>query len=571
MASEWYDDVRRFTERLVRVNSVSPGAGEIACAQEILALLTEDVYADAYTASGLDPVEGDHYQRMNAYAFIKGASARTIVLLGHFDTVGTGDYGPLEQWARDPDELWARRDELAAFTPGLAEDLAAYPDDWMLGRGTIDMKAGVAANIAIMRHLAAHNRQHPLPLSVVFLATPDEENESGGVLQAVRFLLRLREEYGLDYLGALNTDYTAARYKGDTHRYIYMGTVGKLLPSFLIVGRESHVGEPFSGVDANLLAAELIGELSMNPALCDHVRGQSTPPPVTLHSADLKAHYDVQLPFAAYFYLNVLTFSTTPAQLIEILRQRATAALNRTLAGIDTSERAWIAAQDDTNWQPRATPRSGDVLTWQELRAKCVARLGEDAVAAALDNVWTRLPEGIDSRERSMRLTHTLWTLSEREGPAVVLYYSPPYYPHIAAAPCELHTAVAQVASSHPDLQLSIEEFYPFISDMSYLLLDTTADLAALTDNMPVWRVDGTPSRDGDYTLPLAEIAALGLPVVNFGPYGAGAHQRGERLLMSYSFETLPRLLLETIQRLGGNNQKSYMLRFVAFSARLAP
>ncbi len=58
-------------------------------------------------------------------------------------------------------------------------------------------------------------------------------------------------------------------------------------------------------------------------------------------------------------------------------------------------------------------------------------------------------------------------------------------------------------------------------------------------------------ARDGDYTLPLAEIAALGLPVVNFGPYGAGAHQHGERLLMSYSFETLPRLLLETIERLG--------------------
>jgi arginine utilization protein RocB len=550
MASEWYDDVRRFTERLVRVNSVSPGAGEIACAQEILTLLTEDGYADAYTASGLDPVEGDHFQRVNAYAFIKGASERTIVLLGHFDTVETGDYGPLEPWARDPNELWARHEELAAFTPGLADDLAAHPDDWMLGRGTIDMKSGVAANIAIIRRLAARNRQQSLPLSVVFLATPDEENESAGVLQAVRFLLRLREEHGLDYLGAINTDYTAARYKGDTHRYIYTGTVGKLLPSFLVVGRESHVGEPFSGVDANLLAAELIGDLSMNPDLCDHVRGQSTPPPVTLHAADLKAHYDVQLPFAAHFYLNVLTFSTTPDQLIETLRQRATAALTRTLARIDAAERAWVAAQDDTNWQPRAAPRTGDVLTWQELQAGCVARLGEDAVAAALDDAWTRLPEGIDSRERSMRLAHALWTLSGREGPAIVLYYSPPYYPHIAAAPCELHTAVAQIASSHPDLQLSVEEFYPFISDMSYLQLDTAADLSALTANMPTWRANDASPRDSDYSLPLAEIAALGLPVVNFGPYGAGAHQRGERLLMSYSFETLPQLLVETVERL---------------------
>ena len=552
MASEWYDDVRRFTERLVAVNSVSPGAGEIACAQEILALLTEGGYGDAYTTSGLDPVEGDPHQRVNAYAFIQGASPRTVVLLGHFDTVETGDYGPLEAWARQPDELWTRRDDLAAFTPGLADDLAAYPDDVMLGRGTIDMKSGVAANIAIIRHLAARNREQPLPLSVIFLATPDEENESAGVLQAVRFLLRLREERALAYLGAINTDYTTARYVGDTHRYIYTGTIGKLLPSFLIVGRESHVGEPFNGVDANLLAAELIGDLSMNPSLCDHVRGQSAPPPVTLHAADLKAHYDVQLPFAAYFYLNVLTLDVTPDRLLETLRERANTALTRTLARIDTAEREWIAAQANNNWQPRATPRSGPVLTWQELHAGCVAKLGEDAVATALDDAWRRLPDGIDGRERSMRLSHALWTLSGREGPAVVLYYSPPYYPHIAATPCPLHEAVAQVASDHPDLNLSVEEFYPFISDMSYLRLDANDDLTALTANMPVWRAEGAVARAGDYTLPLAEIAALDLPVVNFGPYGAGAHQRGERLVMSYSFETLPRLLLETIERLGG-------------------
>ena len=551
MASEWYDDVRRFTERLVAVNSVSPGAGEIACAEEILALLTGDGYGDAYTMSGLDKVEGDIHERINTYAFIQGASPRTVVLLGHFDTVETGDYGPLEAWARQPDELWARRDDLAAFTPGLAEDLAAYPDDVMMGRGTIDMKSGVAANIAIIRHLAARNREHPLPLSVVFLATPDEENESVGVLQAVRFLLRLREERGLEYLGAINTDYTTARYTGDDHRYIYTGTVGKLLPSFLVVGRESHVGEPFSGVDANLLAAELIGDLSMNPSLCDHVRGQSTPPPVTLHAADLKTHYDVQLPFAAYFYLNVLTFDTTPERLLDLMRQRAKAALSRTLIRIDTAEREWIVTQANNNWQPRATPRSGAVLTWRELRAGCVEKLGEDAVAAALDGAWRQLPTDVDSRERSMRLTHALWTLSGREGPAVVLYYSPPYYPHIAATPCPLHEAVAQVAAAHLDLNLRVEEFYPFISDMSYLRLDATDDLSALTANMPVWRPEGASARAGDYALPLAQVSALDMPIVNFGPYGAGAHQRGERLVMSYSFETLPRLLLETIERLG--------------------
>ena len=46
------------------------------------------------------------------------------------------------------------------------------------------------------------------------------------------------------------------------------------------------------------------------------------------------------------------------------------------------------------------------------------------------------------------------------------------------------------------------------------------------------------------------DIRALDLPVVNLGVYGKGAHQRGERVLMSYSFGTLPRLIVETLERL---------------------
>jgi arginine utilization protein RocB len=69
--------------------------------------------------------------------------------------------------------------------------------------------------------------------------------------------------------------------------------------------------------------------------------------------------------------------------------------------------------------------------------------------------------------------------------------------------------------------------------------------------NMPVWRDPAAPARPGSYTLPLDAIRALDMPVVNLGPYGAGAHQASERTQMSYSFGTLPQLLLETIHRLG--------------------
>jgi arginine utilization protein RocB len=101
---------------------------------------------------------------------------------------------------------------------------------------------------------------------------------------------------------------------------------------------------------------------------------------------------------------------------------------------------------------------------------------------------------------------------------------------------------------------LLIREFYPYISDLSYLRLDPGMDLTALKANMPLWS-DDFPPASGGYSLPFEEIRRLGLPMINLGPYGWGAHQRGERLLQSYSFGVLPQLILEVIERLGGQEE----------------
>ena len=557
--NSWYDDVRDYTIRLVRIRSVSPGQGEIDVAREALRILGEGGLETAYTALGLDPITGDPHGRANAYAFLQGASRRTIVLLGHIDTVATEDYGTLEPYALDPAALATRLDALAAMTPGLQDDLAAHPGDWLFGRGVADMKSGVAINLALLRRFAALAREGKLPLSVVLLATPDEENESAGVLQGVRFLLRLREQHDLDYAGAINTDYVTALYPGDPHRYIYTGSIGKLLPSFLVAGKESHVGDPFDGLDANLISAELIRDLSMCDDLCDSVRGQVAAPPVTLHAADLKTQYDVQLPFMAHFYLNVLTLTSTPADVLARLRARAEAALARVLQRVDDAERRWIAAQGDAERASRLIPRSGAVLDYATLHSETAQRLGEPALTHALDAEWDACPPEADSRERCLRLVRRLWMLSGRQGPAVVLYFSPPYYPHVSAPPSPLHDAVSSVVAAHPDLHLAIGEFFPLLSDMSYLRLDPGVDTTALVANMPVWRESasntgaGTPARPGAYTLPFAAMSALDLPVVNLGIYGKGAHQRGERVLMSYSFGDVPQLIYETIMRLAGS------------------
>lgn len=549
-SAQWYDTVRATTSRLVRIGSVSPSPDEDNVTREVVDILGEDGLAPAYSEIGLDALAGDPYGRHNAYAFLPGATNRTIILLGHIDTVATADYGSMEPYALDTDALIARRVQLQDITPGLEAALGDQPEDWMFGRGTIDMKAGVAANIAVMRALAALPQERR-PLSAVLLATPDEENESAGVLQAVRFLTALRKRHGLDYVGVVNTDYTTARFVGDTRRYIYTGTIGKLLVTYFVVGREGHAGDPFQGLDVNALVAELIRDLSMNTDLCERVGDRSTPPPVTLHAADLKTHYDVQLPFTAYFHLNALTFQKGPGELLAELRRRAEDAQRRVLDRVATAERQWRAAQGMGTAGASVRSPEGSVITYADLHAEVSARLNADELRAALDEEWSRWPADLDKRERSLHMVERLWTLSGRSGPAVVLYFSPPYYPHVGASPCALHDAARTLVERHPELELTIEEYYPYLSDMSYLRLDPGIDTHALVENMPVW-VDPTfPSRVGGYGLPLDDIRSLDAPVINLGPYGGGAHQRSERLLMSYSFATLPRLICEVIGLLG--------------------
>lgn len=544
----WYDEVRRHTLTLTRIRSVSPHAGENRVAEAIVRLLGEDDLASAYPALGLDAIPGDPWGRANAFAFVRGRSARTVTLMGHFDTVDTADYGALEPWSLDPDGLRERLDALAAMTPGVSEDEATAPGDWMYGRGVADMKSGVAICIALMRHYARMAREGALPLSIVMIATPDEENESAGAREAARLLARLCAEHGLMLAGAINTDYVAERFPGDDRRPVYTGSIGKLLPCFYVVGQASHVGEPFAGLDANLLLAEIICELSMNPAYCETVRGQTTPPPVTLRASDTKTLYNAQLPFTAYMYLNLLTLERTPAQALELLRTGAQRALNRALERVSVAEQQWTVAHGAAPMGMRSR-RDGVVLSWAELRAVVAERLGAQALTSALAEEWERWPADLDKRERCVRLVERLWTLSGREGPAVVVFFAPPFYPAVPAVPSPLLDALRETLAAHPEQRLVEEEFFPLLSDMSYLRLDPLVDATALADNMPVWR-DAASETPGAYCLPLAEMRALDMPVIDIGPYGRGAHQRGERTLMSFSFGDVPQLIDETIMRL---------------------
>ena len=161
----------------------------------------------------------------------------------------------------------------------------------------------------------------------------------------------------------------------------------------------------------------------------------------------------------------------------------------------------------------------------------------------------------IDARDfalKQVEFVHKQW--SDRE-PIVIVYFSPPYYPHIHvegknSIEQNVIGAVERAANEmDTDYKIVYRKFFPYIADLSYAAAPSDPKIiAALKNNIPGFGVK--------YDLPLAEMADLNLPVLNIGPFGKDAHQFTERLEKTYSFEVAPELVYKTIDHLLGGNDK---------------
>ena len=170
-----------------------------------------------------------------------------MLLAGHFDTVPADDYGALKPLAFDPVRLrgaMIARLREAGGHPLALNDLES--GDYLPGRGLLDMKAGIAAGIGV---LEAHEGGAICHL----VATPDEEDRSAGMRAAAPQIAALADEQGLDITLAINLDSIADDGDGSFGRSIACGSIGKLLLTAFVVGREAHACYPFQGVNANYL------------------------------------------------------------------------------------------------------------------------------------------------------------------------------------------------------------------------------------------------------------------------------------------------------------------------------
>lgn len=517
---------REWSLALTNLPSVNGTAEEVRFAEHMLARLrARPAFRDA-TAWTI-PVEADPLGRSVVALLVKGKGRGTVILTGHYDTVPIDDYGDLRSVACDPEKLSAAllaRLQRSASTDSEKRALADLESGVFLpGRGLLDMKAGLAAGLAVMEAFAAREVRDG---NVLFLAVPDEEAASVGARQLAKSLPAIAAEHGIEPIAAINLDSIADDGDGSAGRMIAQGSVGKLLLTAYVTGVPAHACYPFAGINAGAIAGAIAAEAEWAPELADPAAGASGMPPTLLSMKDSKTHYDVTTPAHVWATWNMLYVAKTPEALLDAFAsicRRTTSALAAKL------ERASSVS----------IPKI-EVLSFAELVARATRRDASavGSIAAAARSVATA---GHNLPEQCRLVTDALWQRSALTGPAVVVGFgSLPYLP-VSLGTNEgaqrLAGAVAQARetiSRDLGIRIGLSDFFPGISDMSFLGEADLATVPVIAANTPIW---------GHGIAWPAENAVAGLPTVNAGPWGRDYHTPLERLETGYGFDVLPMLI----------------------------
>lgn len=546
---ECREEVLALTKQLVRIESIVNEGGEKVVSQAIHTLISSYPYFQEHTENIIyQPTEDDDQERYNVIAFVtgtKGPSNKTAILMGHVDTVGIDDFH-LKEYALDPDALaQALQDE--ELPPVVRNHLES--GEYAFGRGVLDMKSGVSSHLYLLKYYSEHPQELEGNLMVVFEC--DEEDGSHGIISALSELKRLKETHGFEYIAAINADFVSPRYEGDPNRYIYKGTVGKLLPSFFITGSETHVGSCFEGIDPNFIAAHLTRQISYNPALCNEALGETTVPPVSLKQMDLKPTYTVQTALSAYVYFNFFIHSWTPKEVLELMKKEALTAFTTALiefkAHYETFTQSSGEPMNEMHWEPR-------VMSYEEMDELLVNEHGE--VYMQHMNEFKRqlmLQSELDTRMFAARVVEEAWKWMSDKSPAIIVFYSSLYSPRIEVTGKNvteqnllkaLEMAVESVQPYYPH-PIVTKNFFPYISDMSFVALsDDDEGISAVIKNNPGWATK--------HYVNYQAIRDINVPVINIGPYGFDAHKQYERMECEFSLEIVPNLTREVIKQLIG-------------------
>jgi succinyl-diaminopimelate desuccinylase len=201
-------DALSIVRDLVRCPSVTPAdAGALGVLERLLGEAGFDVHRVTFSEPGAADID-------NLYARI-GTDAPHIVFAGHTDVVPPGDE--------------------AAWT--LAPFAGEVKDGMLYGRGTVDMKGGIACSVAAVLQYLAANGGKPEG-SISFLITGDEEDIAvNGTIKLLKWAAERGETFDHCVLGEPSN----VAELGDC---IKVGRRGSLSGTLIVDGTQGHVAYP---------------------------------------------------------------------------------------------------------------------------------------------------------------------------------------------------------------------------------------------------------------------------------------------------------------------------------------
>ena len=458
---------------------------------------------------------------------------KTIVLISHFDTVHTEDFGDLGDLAFQPHALAEKLKQRIDNLPEHAqEDLLS--GDYLFGRGTMDMKMGIALHLQLLEKASIEK----WPINILFTTVPDEEVNSAGMRAVVPSLAKMKEEYGLEYVLFLNSEPSFTQKPLDENYYIYSGSIGKIMPSALFYGKETHAGEPLSGLTGHFIESYVTKAMEFNGEFAQEAYGEKTPVPVTLKKYDLKDDYSTQTSHHTAALYNVFILNKNASEIMDIFK-------NIVEKAVQQCQHDYEAICERENVQPIGKIK---VIEYAELLSYAEEKLGSKTVEAIKTKVINN--QSLDEREMSIQICDELMLSCQELAPATVIFYAPPYYPAVNSSDDRLIQKLIYLIQSSLSEKFQVEakqvHYFNGICDLSYVNYDQhDSGWKSYTKNTPVW---------GDvYNIPFEEMQQLQAPVLNVGPYGKDAHKLTERLHKQSAFIYTPYILEKIIKKVYKN------------------
>ena len=189
-----FDKVKQLTEDMVAIPSINkePG-GESAVARYMQDFYMSLPYFQAHPEQvKCFQTKNDFVVRHSTLAYVKGTkgnSNRTVILIGHIDTVGVDDFGTIREYAFRCEELPAKLRETFVLPQEVIDDIES--GEYLFGRGALDMKSGVAGHMYLIQYFSEHPEE--LDGNLLAIGECDEEDNSKGIITALDLLEELAD------------------------------------------------------------------------------------------------------------------------------------------------------------------------------------------------------------------------------------------------------------------------------------------------------------------------------------------------------------------------------------------